>query len=115
MLMRNLDIERITIAGISLGCARGAIDVATEYAKERKQFGKPIGSFQQIQERLSEASAWYEACRALTFQAAKMWDLGLTSGKDASMLAAKAKLQSAQMATQVCLDAIQVLGGYGYT
>jgi isovaleryl-CoA dehydrogenase len=114
-MMRNLDIERITISGISLGCARACIDVATQYSKERMQFGKHIGSFQQIQERLTEAAAWYEACRALTFQAAKVWDLGLTSGKEASMMAAKAKLQSAQMATQVGLDAIQILGGYGYT
>ena len=115
MMMRNLDIERITIAGISLGCARACIEVATQYAKDRKQFGKPIGSFQQIQERLTEASAWYEACRALTYNAAKMWDLGLITDKQASMMAAKAKLQSAQMATQVGLDAIQILGGYGYT
>ncbi len=115
MMMRNLDIERITIAGISLGIARASIEVATKYAKERKQFGKPIGSFQQIQERLTEASAWYEACRCLTYTAAKMWDSGLLVGKEASMMAAKAKLQSAQMATQVALDAIQILGGYGYT
>jgi len=114
-MMRNLDIERITISGISLGCARACIDVATQYSKERMQFGKHIGSFQQIQERLTEAAAWYEACRSLTYQAAKVWDLGLTEGKDASMMAAKAKLQSAQMATQVGLDAIQILGGYGYT
>lgn len=114
-LMRNLDIERITIAGISLGIARSAIEVATGYAKERKQFGTPIGMFQQIQERLAEASSWYEACRALTYTAAKTWDLGLMSGKEASQMAAKAKLQSAQMATQVALDAIQILGGYGYT
>lgn len=114
-MMRNLDIERITIAGISLGIARAAIEVATNYSKERKQFGKPIGSFQQIQERLAEASAWYEACRSLTYDCAKMWDLGLLAGTDASMMAAKAKLQSGQMATQVALDAIQILGGYGYT
>lgn len=114
-MMRNLDLERITIAGISLGIARGSIDAATQYAKERKQFGKPIGAFQQIQERLAEASAWYEACRCLTYDAAKMWDMGLMQGKEASMMAAKAKLQSAQMATQVALDAIQILGGYGYT
>ena len=113
-MMRNLDVERITISGISLGCARGAIEAATQYAKERKQFGKPIGAFQQIQERLSEAAAWYEACRCLTYDAAKMWDMGLIEGKEASMMAAKAKLQSAQMATQVGLDAIQILGGYGY-
>jgi isovaleryl-CoA dehydrogenase len=115
MMMRNLDIERITISGISLGIARSSIEVATRYAKERTQFGKPIGAFQQIQERLAEASAWYEACRCLTYDAAKMWDLGLMLGKEASMMAAKAKLQSAQMATQVALDAIQILGGYGYT
>jgi isovaleryl-CoA dehydrogenase len=114
-MMRNLDIERITIAGISLGIARSSIEVATQYAKDRKQFGKPIGAFQQVQERLTEASAWYEACRCLTFDAAKMWDLGLAQGREASLLAAKAKLQSAQMATQVALDAIQILGGYGYT
>ena len=89
--------------------------VATQYSKDRKQFGKPIGAFQQIQERLTEAAAWYEACRCLTYDAAKMWDMGLMTGKEASMMAAKAKLQSAQMATQVALDAIQILGGYGYT
>jgi len=115
MMMQNLDLERITISGISLGIARSSIEVATQYAKERKAFGKPIGAFQQIQERLTEASAWYEACRSLTYQAAKLWDLGLMKDKEASMMAAKAKLQSAQMATQVSLDAIQILGGYGYT
>ena len=115
MMMRNLDIERITISGISLGIARAAIEVSTKYAKERKQFGKPIGAFQQIQERLTEAAAWYEACRCLTYDAAKIWDLGKATTAEASMMAAKAKLQSAQMATQVALDAIQILGGYGYT
>jgi isovaleryl-CoA dehydrogenase len=114
-MMRNLDLERITIAGISLGVARASIQVASQYSKERKQFGKPIGAFQQVQERLAEANAWYEACRCLTYTAAKMWDLKLVEGKEASHMAAKAKLQSAQMATQVALDAIQILGGYGYT
>ena len=115
MMMQNLDLERITISGISLGIARACLDVATRYARERKAFGKPIGAFQQIQERLAEGSSRYEACRALTYHAAHMWDLGLISHKEGSALAAKAKLQSAQMATQVALDAIQILGGYGYT
>lgn len=115
MMMRNLDLERITIAGISLGIARGSIEAMTQYAKDRKQFGKPIGAFQQMQERIAEAAAWYEACRCLTYDAAKMWDEGLMRGKEASTMAAKAKLQAAQMATLVALDAIQVLGGYGYT
>lgn len=114
-MMKNLDIERITISGISLGIARACIEIATQYSKDRKQFGKSIGAFQQVQERLTEAAAWYEACRALTYQAAKTWDMGLMNGREASMMAAKAKLQSAQMATQVGLDAIQILGGYGYT
>ena len=114
-MMRNLDIERITISGISLGIARASIEAATKYAQERKQFGRPIGAFQQIQERLTEAAAWYEACRCLVYDAAKMWELGLLQGREASTMAAKAKLQSAQMATQVALDAIQIFGGYGYT
>lgn len=115
MMMKNLDLERVTISGISLGIARGAIEVASRYAKERKQFGKPIGAFQMIQERLAEATANYEASRALVYNCAKMWDEGLLIGKEASVLSAKAKLHSAQMATQVALDAIQILGGYGYT
>ena len=115
MLMKNLDLERVTISGISLGIARGAIETATQYAKERKQFGKAIGSFQMIQERLAEATANYEASRALVYNCAKMWDEGLLIGKEASVLSAKAKLHSAQMATKVALDAIQILGGYGYT
>jgi isovaleryl-CoA dehydrogenase len=122
-MMRNLDLERITIAGISLGIARASLEVATRYAKERKAFGKPIGAFQQIQERLAEASANYEACRSLTYTGAKLWDLVVESGaqpgsepvRQLSAVAARAKLSAAQMATQVALDAIQILGGYGYT
>ena len=115
MMMRNLDLERVTIAGISLGIAKGCLEAATQYAKERKQFGKPIGAFQMIQERLAEGSAWYDACRSLTYGVAKMFDDGKLGGKESAALSAKAKLASAQMATKVALDAIQILGGYGYT
>jgi len=115
MMMRNLDLERVTIAGISLGIAKGAIEAATQYAKERKQFNKPIGAFQMIQERLAEAAANYHAARCLTYDCAKAWDEGIISGKEASSMSAMAKLQAAQMATKVALDAIQILGGYGYT
>ncbi|MBU6375617.1 MAG: acyl-CoA dehydrogenase family protein [Bdellovibrionales bacterium] len=114
MMMRNLDLERITIAGISLGIARAAIDAAVTYARDRKQFGKPIASLGVIQERVAESSAWYDACRALTYQCAKLWDEGKLEGKEASAMAAKAKLTSAQMATKVALECIQILGGYGY-
>ena len=115
MMMRNLDLERVTISGISLGIARGAIEAATAYAKDRKQFNRPIGAFQMIQERLAEASTRYQAARALVYNCAKMWDVGMLNGKEASVMSAQAKLQSAQMATQVSLEAIQILGGYGYT
>jgi len=114
MMMRNLDLERITIAGISLGIARAAIDAAVTYARDRKQFGKPIASLGVIQERVAESSAWYDACRALTYQCARLWDEGKLTGKEASSMAAKAKLTSAQMATKVALECIQILGGYGY-
>jgi isovaleryl-CoA dehydrogenase len=115
LMMKNLDLERVTIAGISLGIAKGALEAATQYAKERKQFGKPIGAFQMIQERLAEGSAQYAAARALTYSVARMFDDGNLSGKESAAYSAQAKLQSAQMATKVALDAIQILGGYGYT
>jgi len=115
MMMKNLDLERVTIAGISLGIAKGALEAATQYAKERKQFGKPIGAFQMIQERLAEGSAQYAAARALTYSVARMFDDGKLDGKESAAYSAQAKLQAAQMATQVALDAIQILGGYGYT
>jgi isovaleryl-CoA dehydrogenase len=113
-MIKNLDIERITIAGISLGIARASIEVATKYATERKQFGTPISQFQMIQERLAEAQTQYEAACALVYNAAKMWDEGLLASNSSRTIGAKAKLFSAQMATQVALDAIQILGGYGY-
>jgi isovaleryl-CoA dehydrogenase len=115
MMMKNFDLKRVTIAGISLGIAKGALEAATQYAKERKQFGKPIGAFQMIQERLAEGSAQYAAARALTYSVAKMFDDGKLAGKESAAYSAQAKLQAAQMATQVALDAIQILGGYGYT
>lgn len=112
---RNLLIERVTISGISLGLARAAIDYCTQYAKDRKQFGKALLEFQMIQQMLAEATAEYLAARALTYEAAATIDrLGAESAQ-ALMLGTSAKLQSAQKTTKICLDAIQILGGYGYT
>lgn len=112
-MMKNLDIERITIAGISLGIARASIEVAAKYATERKQFGVEIGSFQMIQERLAEMQSQYEASAAYVYSAAKMWDEGLLA-EGSRATGAKVKLVAAQMATKVGLEAIQILGGYGY-
>lgn len=109
-MMRNLNIERITISGISLGIARACLEYSVKYAMERSQFGKPIGQFQMVQERLAEMAANVEAAGALLYQCARQYDGG---GREMG-LGAKAKLFCAQIATQAGLDAIQILGGYGY-
>ena len=109
-LMRNLNIERITISGISIGLATASLEHAAQYARERSQFGKLIGHFEMIQEKIAEMVVQRDAARALTYAAATAYDRGL---RDLS-LGAEAKLYSAQIATRVALDAIQILGGYGY-
>ena len=114
-MLKNLDIERITIAGISLGIARASVEVATKYAKERVQFGKPIAEFQMIQKMLADGQAEYEAAATYVYNGAKAWDEGVLTPSNSRSLGAKTKLIAAQMATKVALDAIQILGGYGYT
>lgn len=109
-MMKNLNIERITISGISLGIHSSCLKYAAQYAKERCQFGTPISEFQMIQERIAEMATNLDAGRALTYLAATLYDKG---DKD-MQLGAKSKLFTAQMATKAGLDAIQILGGYGY-
>jgi isovaleryl-CoA dehydrogenase len=109
-MMKNLNIERITISGISLGIASTTLAYVCQYVPERIQFGKPIGSFQMIQERIAEMATDLDAGRALTYSAARFYD----RGEQTMSLGAKAKLFSAQMATRSALDGIQILGGYGY-
>lgn len=112
-MMKNLLIERITISGISLGIARACIHYCTQYCQDRKQFEQPLNSFQMIQKMLADATAEYLAARSLTYEAAAAND-----GDDknlALMLGTSAKLVSAQMGTKVALDAIQMLGGYGFS
>lgn len=110
-MMKNLNIERITISGISLGIAAASLKYSIGYAKERSQFGHPIGDFQMVQERLAEMSTNLEAGRALTYLAGQAFD----RGENTPTLGASSKLFTAQMATKAGLDAIQILGGYGYT
>jgi isovaleryl-CoA dehydrogenase len=109
-MMKNLNIERITISGISLGLAQAALDYACGYVKERKQFGAALSTFQMIQSKIAEMAADTEACRALVYAAAEEYDRG---GRN-MMLGAKSKLFSAQVATRVAMESIQILGGYGY-
>jgi len=109
-MMKNLNIERITIAGISVGIASSCLAYASKYAQDRLQFGHPISSYQMIQERLAEMATNLDAGRALVYAAARAYD----GGARELSLGAKAKLFTAQMATKAGLDAIQILGGYGY-
>lgn len=112
---RNLLIERVTIAGISLGLARAAIEYSTQYVQDRKQFDKPLMDFQMIQKMLADATAEYLAARSLTYEAATAVDRYGAQSELALQLGTSAKLIAASKATLICLDAIQMLGGYGYT
>jgi isovaleryl-CoA dehydrogenase len=109
-MMKNLNIERITISGLSLGIASACLKYVCNYAKERRQFNKPLTEFQMIQEKIAEMATNLDAARSLTYSAAALFDKGT---KDMS-LGAKSKLFSAQMGTKAGLDAIQILGGWGY-
>lgn len=114
-MVKNLLLERVTISGISLGLARASITYSTQYAKDRKQFDKPILDFQMIQQKLADSTAEYLAARALTYESAAAIDKFGGESKEAILLGTSAKLLAAQVATQIALEAIQILGGYGYT
>jgi isovaleryl-CoA dehydrogenase len=110
-MMQNLEIERVTIAGISLGIARSCVETCVKYANERKQFGKTIGNFQMIQKMIAEMSTEYEMMKHFLYSVAKEYDNGVKG----PVAAAKVKLAIPKMVTKIALDAIQVLGGYGYS
>ncbi|MFF4960478.1 acyl-CoA dehydrogenase [Streptomyces sp. NPDC001222] len=110
--MRTLDHTRITIAAQALGVAQGALDYAKGYVKERKQFGKPIADFQGIQFMLADMAMKVAAARALTYQAAAASERG---DGDLTFQGAAAKCFASDVAMEVTTDAVQLLGGYGYT
>ncbi|MGK0289138.1 MAG: isovaleryl-CoA dehydrogenase [bacterium] len=111
-MMRNLEIERITLAAQSLGIARRCLEVASQYAyQERKQFGKQLSEFGQIQKMISEGFAEYQAARSLTYMVAQQID----PNERRSLGAASAKLVATRMAEKVSREMLQILGGYGYT
>jgi isovaleryl-CoA dehydrogenase len=110
-MMRNLEIERITLAAMSLGIARRCIETMSNYAQERKAFGKSIGDFGQIQAAIADSYAEYMAGRSYVYDVASNLDLAsYGNGLDADGV----KLYCAPMAKKVADRAIQVLGGYGY-
>ena len=110
-MMKNLEIERLTIAGISLGIAQACVDQCLKYANEREQFGKTLGNFQMIQKMIAEMAAETEMMRTFLYDSCKLWDEGKVSNTRAAMV----KLNLPKMATKIALDAIQLHGGYGYS
>ncbi len=110
--MRTLDHTRVTIAAQAVGVAQGALDYALEYAKERQQFGKSIADFQGLQFLLADMGMRVEAARQITYAAAGRSERG---DKDLTFFGASAKAFASDVAMQVTTDAVQVLGGYGYT
>lgn len=109
--MTTLDGGRSGIAAQALGIAQGALEQATVYAKERKQFGKPIAANQGISFKLADMATKIEAARLLTYQAAWLEDQGLPYGKASAM----AKLFAGDTAMEVTTEAVQIFGGYGYS
>ena len=110
VLMSGLDYERAVLAAGPLGIMQAAMDVVIPYVHQRKQFGEPIGSFQLVQGKLADMYTTMNACRAYVYTVAKACDRGETTRKDA----AGAILYAAEKATQIALDAVQLLGGNGY-
>ena len=110
--MRTLDHTRVTIAAQAVGIAQGALDYALGYAQERKQFGKPISDFQGLQFLLAEMGMKVEAARQMTYAAAGKSERG---DKDLTFFGAAAKCFASDVAMEVTTNAVQVLGGYGFT
>jgi alkylation response protein AidB-like acyl-CoA dehydrogenase len=106
-----LNEGRIGIGAQMIGLSQGALDAAVEYAKERKQFGQPIASFQGVQFQLAECAAELEAARLMTYNAARLRDAGKPFVTEAAM----AKWHSSQVAERVTGRCIEVFGGIGYT
>ncbi|MDO8769301.1 MAG: acyl-CoA dehydrogenase family protein [Burkholderiaceae bacterium] len=111
--MRALDLNRPAIAAASVGLAQGALDVALDYALQRKQFEQPIFNFQGVQFMLADMAIQIEAARCLLYECARAGDNG--EWDRLPMLASMAKCFASDVAMKVTTDAVQVLGGYGYT
>ena len=109
--MRTLDMSRPGVAAQALGIAGGALNEALDYSRQRRQFGKPICSFQGVQFMLADMATQVEAARTLVYQAARTIDSG---AKDISKVSAMCKVFASDVAMKVTTDAVQIFGGYGY-
>ena len=109
--MKTLDASRPCVAAQALGIASGALEIAIRYAKERRQFGQPVSSFQGLQFMLADMGMKVEAARSLVYRCARLMDAG---AKDIGKFSAMAKCYASDVAMSVTTDAVQILGGYGY-
>ena len=105
-----LDGGRISVAALGLGMAQGAFEMALRYAREREQFGRPIGRFQAVQFKLADMATEVEAGRNLVLKAAWLKD----EGREFAQAAAIAKLYTGELARRACNEAVQIHGGYGF-
>jgi short-chain 2-methylacyl-CoA dehydrogenase len=105
-----LDGGRISVAALGLGMAQGAFEMGLGYARQREQFGRPIGSFQAIQFKLADMATEVEAARNLVYKAAWLKD----QGRPFAQQAAIAKLYTGELARRACNESLQIHGGYGF-
>ena len=110
-MMKNLEVERLTLAAMSIGIARRSLQIMQKYASERMSFGKPIAQFGQIQKYIAESYAEYQAARTYVYETARKLK---TSGSGDPLDSDGVKLVASVMAKNIADRAIQVLGGYGY-
>jgi len=111
VLSSGLDLERAVLAAGPLGIMQAAMDVVMPYIHERKQFGKPIGEFPLVRAKIADMYVTMNACKAYVYAVAKACDRGRTTREDSAGVI----LYAAERATQLALDAVQLLGGNGYT
>ena len=109
--MNTLDAARPFVGAVSVGIAAAAYEAACKYSKERVQFGKPIASFQMVQAMIADMAMKVEAARLLVFRACWMKDQGMDFSREAAI----AKCYASDTAMEVTVDAVQVMGGYGYS
>jgi isovaleryl-CoA dehydrogenase len=111
-MMRNLELERVTLAAMSLGIARRSVEIMNRYAKEREAFGQPLNRFGQIQRHIGESFAEFQACRSYVYDVARRQDIFAHSNN--RLDSDGVKLVTTTLAKNIADRAIQVLGGYGY-
>ena len=109
--MKILDGGRISIGALALGISNGAFNASVKYSKERKQFGKPISSFQAISFKLADMATKIEASKLLLHKAA----FEINSGKKVTKIGAMAKMYASEVSVEISNEAVQIHGGYGYT